>query len=245
MRIDPKLVVVGKRVRKNRDSGIHQLAKSIEEVGQLQPIVIDEDNNLIAGARRLRACEMLERDVDAVIAESVTDALLKLKAERDENVCRVDFTPEEAVEAGRAIESLERPKAAERKKSTQVKPGNDGKTGPSKLDAPAADKGRTDEKAAAAAGMKKDTYRKAKAVVEAAEADPSLRPVVDEMNATGKVDPAFRKVKDKPKPAPKEFDVEDDARKFRELRNKLCDNWKTDWHRKVMRQTFTQLANEV
>jgi len=39
------------------------------------------------------------------------------------------------------------------------------------------------------------TLEKAKAVVEAAREDPSLQPVVEEMDSTGKVNPAFEKVK--------------------------------------------------
>jgi hypothetical protein len=55
--------------------------------------------------------------------------------------------------------------------------------------------GRTDEKAAQAVGMGKNTYRKAKVVIEAAEKNPGLTPVVEEMDRTGKVDPAYRKIK--------------------------------------------------
>lgn len=38
-----------------------------------------------------------------------------LIAERDENTCRKDFTPSEAVALGRKLEELEKPAAAERK----------------------------------------------------------------------------------------------------------------------------------
>jgi hypothetical protein len=46
---------------------------------------------------------------------AATDAALLLQAERDENTCRKDFTPSEAVAIGKELEELERPKAAERK----------------------------------------------------------------------------------------------------------------------------------
>ena len=42
------------------------------------------------------------------------DTLKQLRAERDENTCRKDFTPSEAVAIGKAIEDLEKPKARER-----------------------------------------------------------------------------------------------------------------------------------
>ena len=195
MKLDPKIVVVGNRVRKDVDHGIRALSQSIELLGQLQPIVIDEQNNLIAGARRLRACLLLEIDVSAVIAENVTDAILKLKAERDENTCRIDFTPEEAVEAGRGIEKLEGQAAKERQRSHGgTAPGKSKNTGGNlpRVNDPT---GKTRDKIAEAVGMSGRTYEKAKAVVAAAKADPELRPIVDEMNETGKVDPAYKAVK--------------------------------------------------
>lgn len=47
------------------------------------------------------------------------------------------------------------------------------------------------------------------------------------------------------KSEPKPYDIEADSRKFRELRDRLYDNWTTEEHKAVMRQTFRQLANEV
>ena len=40
---------------------IQTLAKSIQEIGLLQPIVVNQDNELIAGKRRLEACKLLGR----------------------------------------------------------------------------------------------------------------------------------------------------------------------------------------
>jgi ParB family transcriptional regulator, chromosome partitioning protein len=49
---------VGKRHR--RDMGdIAGLAASIEDIGLLHPITVDEKNRLLAGARRLAACKSL------------------------------------------------------------------------------------------------------------------------------------------------------------------------------------------
>lgn len=69
-----------------------------------------------------------------------------------------------------ADSSGRRPKAEARKRATQAKPGE--QVGSSKLDAPTGEPARTDETVAAAVGLGKDTYRKAKAIVEAAEEDP-------------------------------------------------------------------------
>lgn len=97
--------------------------------------------------------------------------------ERDENTCRLDFTPEEAVLCGRAIEELERPKAKERqRKHGGTAPGK--KSTSAKLAEVNGDTGETRDKVATAVGMKRTTYDKAKAVVVAAERDPKLRGVV-------------------------------------------------------------------
>ena len=72
---------------------------------------------------------------------------------------------------------MEREAAVKRKAATQAKPGEKVGQGGAKL-APPADKGKSRDKVAAAVGMSGETYRKAKAVVEAAEQDPKLRPVI-------------------------------------------------------------------
>ena len=51
-------IKVGPRFRK--DAGdLSSLKQSIQEVGLLHPIIVDSENNLIAGLRRLKAVEML------------------------------------------------------------------------------------------------------------------------------------------------------------------------------------------
>ena len=51
-------IVVGARTR--RDMGdLAALAASIAEIGLLNPITVDEDGRLLAGARRLAACKLL------------------------------------------------------------------------------------------------------------------------------------------------------------------------------------------
>ena len=99
---------------------------------------------------------------------TVNDALLQLKAERDENVCREPFLPSEAVAIGERIEKLERPKAKAQqsagggdKKSTSAKKSGR-KTFPKRSQN---ESSRTTAKAASAAGMSRPTYEKAKAVV--------------------------------------------------------------------------------
>ncbi len=61
---------------------------------------------------------------------------------------------------------------------------------------PQASTGKTRDKVAAAIGMSGRTYEKAKVVVEAAESEPEkFLPVKEEMDRTGKVDPAYRQIR--------------------------------------------------
>lgn len=95
-------VRVGDRFR--RDMGdIEALAASISEVGLLQPIVIDADENLVAGERRLRACELLGF---THIPAHVIDLDAIILGEHAENEMRKDFTVSERVAIGRALEEL-------------------------------------------------------------------------------------------------------------------------------------------
>src|SRR5579875_444823 len=116
-------IIIGKRYR--QDIGdIAELAKSIREVGLLHPIVITPDRRLIAGQRRLKALEELGwAEVPVHIAEGLADALLCLRAERDENKFRKEFTPSEAVAIVKALEKLEKPKAATRRREGSTKGG--------------------------------------------------------------------------------------------------------------------------
>jgi ParB-like chromosome segregation protein Spo0J len=178
-------IKVGERFRKDLGD-IAGLAKSIRDVGLLQPPLVTPDLELVAGYRRLMAAaKELDWTTIGVYVVNLDDPL---RAEHDENVCRKDFTPSEKVAIARAIEERERAQAARRKRA-----GTNQYTEPSgKL--PEGSRGDTRDKVAAKVGMSGRTLDKAKAVVEAAEQDPGLVPVVEDMDRTGKVDPAFQKV---------------------------------------------------
>ena len=170
---------------------IGTLAASIGAVGLLHPIVVSPAGELIAGRRRLQAVRALGwEEVPVHVVDGLGDTLLALRAERDENTCRKDLTPSEAVSIGKSLEELERPKAEDRQKA-----GANQHTEPSgKL--PEGSKGQTRDKVAEAVGMSGRNYSKAKAVVEAAEADPTkygdLPPAMDQR---GNVHQAFVELK--------------------------------------------------
>lgn len=160
------------------------LIASIDEIGLLQPIVVDTSGGLLAGRRRLVAVKSLDwSSVPCYVAKGLDDALGRLFAERDENTCRKDFAITEAVSLGLALEKLEKPKAKKRRKETQGRPLKTGGNLP-----PVDSKGKTRDKVAPAVGMSPRTYEKAKAVVESGDAE-----LIAEMDK-GKVDGVFRKL---------------------------------------------------
>ncbi len=195
-------VIVRDRIRKDLGD-TSGLMISMEKVGQLQPIGITSGNVLVFGARRLDAAQRANWEtILAVRLDNLTDALKLAQAERDENEERKPFTPSEAVAAGKAIEAIEKPKAQQRKAAGLKQNAEENRSG--KL--PERSEGDTRDNVAAAVGMSGRTYEKAKAVVAAAEkpdAPPEVKAAAEEMDRTGKVDPAFQAVKaasEPPKP---------------------------------------------
>jgi ParB family chromosome partitioning protein len=179
-------IEVGPRHRKDLGD-IAALARSIQEVGLLRPIVITPGKELIAGARRLAAVKELKW---SDIPVRIVDLDNLLFAGRDATTSRNDFTPSEAVAIGQALEDREKAHAKARQNA-----GVHRHIGPSGQ-CPEGPKGQTRDKVAEAVGLSGKTYEKAKAVVAAAEQSPAeFGPVAEEMDRTGKVDPAYQKVK--------------------------------------------------
>lgn len=84
---------IGKRIRKNVD--LQLLKTSMAAIGQLQPIIIDNRYQLVAGYRRLTVARELGWDtIDAVVLNT-DDKKIKLLIEMDENITRQDFTADE------------------------------------------------------------------------------------------------------------------------------------------------------
>ena len=183
------------KARHRRDHGdVASLASSIAEIGLLHPVVVRPDFTLISGERRLRAIQSLGwTEVPIRIVDGLDDALQALRAESDENVCRKDFLPSEAVAMAAAIEEVERREAKKR----QAKPRGPqiGAKGHGKFPEPIAP---TRDKVGAAVGLSGKTYEKAKAVVAAAEAPDAraeVKKLLDDMDRTGKVDGVFKRLK--------------------------------------------------
>jgi DNA modification methylase len=91
--LDPEQITIGWRARVELRA-IDDLASSIEECGQLQPIAVSKNGTgyeLIAGHRRLEACRSLGQGVKAIVVKTVDEADAIWK-QLTENVQRSDFT---------------------------------------------------------------------------------------------------------------------------------------------------------
>lgn len=162
------------------------LAKSIEENGLLQPILINKENKLIAGQRRMEATKLLGC---TSISAMVVDVPNNLIAERDENTERKDFTPTELARIGMLIEEQYRVEHAE--EYARVKrEGYQRRIDKSfDLSMPSPNGNRCLQHAAGLIGMGPSTFQRAKAVVQAADADPQkygdLPAVMDKTTVNG------------------------------------------------------------
>jgi ParB-like nuclease domain len=72
--------------------GLEALAASIQQHGLIHPIVIAQDGTLVAGERRLKACQLLGWvEIDVRVYEDLTDAE-RWAIELEENLQRKDLT---------------------------------------------------------------------------------------------------------------------------------------------------------
>lgn len=92
-------IKIGNRVRKE-NGDIAALAHSLKTVGLLHPVVIDENDNLIAGQRRILAAQHLGWQT---ITTLTVDLEERLQAEHDENELRKPFTSSERVAISDAL----------------------------------------------------------------------------------------------------------------------------------------------
>jgi 16S rRNA G966 N2-methylase RsmD len=163
-------IIVSNRFRKDIGD-LKSLKNSISEIGLLHPVVINETNYLIAGQRRLLACQELgwkEIPVTVINLDKI------IKGEYAENAIRKDFDPSEAVAIWEAMESYQ--------KTGKKRP-------PSESDEPR-------DRAAKILGMSHDTLSKAKQVVEAAKKEPDkYQSLQKEMDKSGNVNKAYKKLR--------------------------------------------------
>jgi ParB family chromosome partitioning protein len=95
------------RIR-NYPGDLTELASSMEGIGLLNPIVIDSNNYLIAGYRRLTAARKLGwQEIEARVVD-FRDKKTLLMIEMEENTTRRDFTPEQLEHVQRLLARQEK-----------------------------------------------------------------------------------------------------------------------------------------
>jgi ParB-like chromosome segregation protein Spo0J len=151
--------------RRREDFGdIEGLAASIEKYGLFHPIILDDKNGLLAGERRLIACQKLGwKEIPARLYSDLTDEE-KAEIELEENLRRKDLTP---YEASKNIVALAETAAGILKNEFSPTVGKNPKGGrPAKPDA--------DEKVAERIGIPRQTIERAEQHVEAVTKYPEL-----------------------------------------------------------------------
>ncbi len=108
MNIPVDAIKIKKRVRKN-PGDINSLVESIKHYGLLNPITINEKNELIAGERRLQAVKQLGWHTIPVVVIHNADSVSALEIEIEENVQRSDFTEEELMKAYIKLNKMKNP----------------------------------------------------------------------------------------------------------------------------------------
>jgi len=98
-------IKIGPRIRKDFGD-IDDLASSMSRLGQLQPVIVTDDGELVAGERRLRAAMSLGWDDIQSIKMSDLDEVTKKEIELEENIKRKEFTWPEEVGALRELYEL-------------------------------------------------------------------------------------------------------------------------------------------
>ena len=108
MRMQVHDIIIRNRIRKNLGD-ISALMESMRKYGLLNPIMINTENELIAGHRRLESARRLGWDTIEVMVLEKEGELEKLELEIEENVQRKNLTPEELADAYDRMERLRNP----------------------------------------------------------------------------------------------------------------------------------------
>jgi ParB/RepB/Spo0J family partition protein len=178
--IDISAIRVGERHR-NDMGDIAGLARNIDEIGLLHPVVVTPGMQLIAGERRIRAFQWLGR---TRIPAHVVDLAEIVRGELSENAHRKDFTPSEIDAIRRKVEPIERAAARQR-----MSAGGKGV----EISTPS---GKTRDKIGAFAGVSGRTVEKIAEIVEAAEAEPTrYGKLLVDMDRSGRVNSVHRRLK--------------------------------------------------
>ena len=96
--IDIDHVVIAGRFRKD-NGDLSALEASIRNLGLLFPIIVDSNNTLISGGRRLEACRRVGlKNIPALKLDVEFNNMACLDIQSDENLCRQPLTARELEE---------------------------------------------------------------------------------------------------------------------------------------------------
>jgi hypothetical protein len=183
----PADIKIVDRVRKDLGD-IDELARDIEDIGLLQPIVVTPDGTLIAGARRLQAWLRSNHARDPIPVHRVDLAAI-VRGEFSENAMRKNFTVSEMVAMKRVIFPVVKAAAKlNQQMHGLTRPGQKSRltTWP---------KIRSGEIFAKYCGLSRRSLEKAEAVIVAAERNPSrFSKIATEMDRTGNIDRSFNRL---------------------------------------------------
>lgn len=113
MQVNVSDIKIPARIRKDIGN-LEPLMESLGRCGQLNPITVTRDFELVAGYRRLTCAKRLGwKMIDATIVDGVNQLRL-LEMEMAENVYRKDFDPDELMEGLKKLEELRHPKLGTR-----------------------------------------------------------------------------------------------------------------------------------
>lgn len=108
MEIQIAKIVLKKRVRKDLGD-LRSLMKSMRTYGLMNPIIINNKMELIAGHRRLESAKQLGwRTIPALIVDKESE-LEKLELEIEENLHRRNLTADELAEGYKRVDKLKNP----------------------------------------------------------------------------------------------------------------------------------------
>jgi len=108
MKVSIDEIIIKERVR-TEIGDLKPLMDSLQNYGQLNPVTLSRENELIAGHRRtLAARELGWTFIEASVVDAATDAD-KLQLELEENVYRKDFSPDELLVGYQRLARLRRP----------------------------------------------------------------------------------------------------------------------------------------
>ncbi len=113
MQVSIHKIIIENRIRKELGD-LTPLMNSLQKHGQLNPIVIDENTNLIAGHRRLESAKRLGwLAVETICLKELSNSE-KIELEIDENVHRKELTTEELSDGYERLEKLNKPSVLKR-----------------------------------------------------------------------------------------------------------------------------------